>query len=307
MRPAKNPVDPFRPYAWLVEDERTADGIVEPVSTLFLTNRECPFRCVYCDLWKNTTDETVPRRAIPAQIDFALSQLPPARHIKLYNSGNFFDVRAIPPEDYPAIAQRVAHCRTVIVENHPRLCAEPVLRFRDLLPGHTQFEIAMGLETIDPDTLPRLEKQMSLDDFSRACEFLRKNNIAIRAFVLLKAPWQNDESTAVDWAIRSVQWAINQGVRVTCVIPTRRGNAAMEDLHAAGQFNPPQLPSLEEVLDTLLQQKSPAGDPRVFVDTWDLAQFASCTRCLDARRQRLETMNRTQTILPAIPCECRAS
>ena len=128
----------------------------------------------------------------------------------------------------------------------------------------------------------------------------------VRAFVLLKAPWQNDESTAIDWAIRSVQWAIDQGVRVSCVIPTRRGNAALEDLHAAGQFAPPQLSSLEKVLDTLLQQKSPTGDPRVFVDTWDLAQFASCKLCLDARRERLETMNRTQTVLPSPPCECRA-
>ena len=33
---------------------------------------------------------------IPAQIAYALDQLPPARQIKLYNSGNFFDHQAIP-------------------------------------------------------------------------------------------------------------------------------------------------------------------------------------------------------------------
>ena len=26
------------------------------VATLFLTNRECPFRCLMCDLWKNTLE-----------------------------------------------------------------------------------------------------------------------------------------------------------------------------------------------------------------------------------------------------------
>ena len=59
-----------------------------------------------CDLWRNTLTETVPAGAIPQQIDYALEQLPPARQIKLYNSGSFFDRNAIPVEDYPAIAAR---------------------------------------------------------------------------------------------------------------------------------------------------------------------------------------------------------
>src|SRR5262245_15239857 len=132
-RGPKNAVDPQRPYAYLVEDECSASGEVVPVATLFLTNRECPFRCLMCALWQNTTDETVPVGAIPAQIDFALSQLPPARQIKLYNSGNFFDPQAIPREDFPAIVSRVRGFENVIVENHPRLCGDDCLRFRDLL------------------------------------------------------------------------------------------------------------------------------------------------------------------------------
>ncbi|MCA9072398.1 MAG: hypothetical protein KDA84_25915, partial [Planctomycetaceae bacterium] len=59
-RPAKNLVDPNRPYAFLVEPEMAASGQVVDVATVFLTNRECPFRCLMCDLWKNTTDESVP-------------------------------------------------------------------------------------------------------------------------------------------------------------------------------------------------------------------------------------------------------
>jgi uncharacterized Fe-S cluster-containing MiaB family protein len=81
-----------------------ASGAVVPVATIFLTNRECPWRCLMCDLWRNTLVDSVPAGAIPEQIEFALRQLPPARHIKLYNSGSFFDRRAIPPEDFPAIA-----------------------------------------------------------------------------------------------------------------------------------------------------------------------------------------------------------
>ena len=134
-RGPKNVVDPSRPYALLVEDERSARGLIEPMATLFLTNRECPFHCLYCDLWKNTTDETLAPGLIPAQIEFALSQLPPARHIKLYNSGNFFDSRAIPVEDHPRIAELVQGFQTVIVENHPRMTDARAVEFRQRLPG----------------------------------------------------------------------------------------------------------------------------------------------------------------------------
>ena len=95
------------PWASLVEPERAPDGRIVQVATIFLTNRECPLRCLMCDLWKNTLQERTPPGAIPAQIDYALARLPPAPHVKLYNSGSFFDPRAIPVEDYPAIARQL--------------------------------------------------------------------------------------------------------------------------------------------------------------------------------------------------------
>ena len=113
--------------SWSNRSVRAA-GCVEDVATLFLTNRECPFRCLMCDLWRNTTDTRVPPGAIPQQIDYALARLPAARHIKLYNSGNFFDHQAIPPEDYAAIAERVRGVR----HGHRR---EPSAAVRRRLPA----------------------------------------------------------------------------------------------------------------------------------------------------------------------------
>jgi len=59
--------------------------------------------------------------------------MPALRQIKLYNSGSFFDPRAVPPEDHEAIAQRVAAFDRVIVECHPALIGESALKFSDLL------------------------------------------------------------------------------------------------------------------------------------------------------------------------------
>jgi len=104
QRGRKNPNDPLRPVSWLVEEERTASGSVESVAVIFLTNRECPYYCLMCDLWKNTTDFPVPAGSIPSQIEWALEHMPLCRHVKLYNSGSFFDEQAIHPGDYARIA-----------------------------------------------------------------------------------------------------------------------------------------------------------------------------------------------------------
>ena len=68
QRPERNRLDPWRPYAFLVESELGADGVAVAVATLFLTNRECPYRCLMCDLWRNTLDERVPVGAIPTPL-----------------------------------------------------------------------------------------------------------------------------------------------------------------------------------------------------------------------------------------------
>jgi radical SAM enzyme (TIGR01210 family) len=298
-RPKKNAVAHDRPYAFLVEPERAPWGEVVDVATLFLTNRECPFRCLMCDLWRNTTDAPVPPGAIPDQIDYALARLPTATCIKLYNSGNFFDAQAIPPADHAAIADRVRSFRRVIVENHPKLCDDRCRRFRDLVG--TELEIALGLETIHPDVLPRLNKRMTADDFSRATGFLRDQGIAVRAFILLRPPYL-DEEQGVEWALRSMAFAFDAGAECCAVIPTRPGNGIMERLLADGQFTPPSLPSMERVL----VEGMAWSRGRVFMDLWDVERFFDCPRCGPARAQRMRAMNLAQAVLPPVHCDCGA-
>jgi archaeosine synthase beta-subunit len=220
---------------------------------------------------------------------------PQVRHIKLYNSGSFFDPRAILPEDHSAIAERVREFERVIVECHPAFVNDSVLRFRDLLAG--KFEVAMGLETVHPEVLSRLNKRMTLEQFTRAAEFLHEHDIALRVFILVKPPFL-DDAEALHWAKRSLDFAFDRGATVASLIPTRAGNGAMDALAALGQFAPPDL--------TLLEQASDYGVAlrrgRVFADLWDLGKFSRCAACFPERKTRLERMNYNQTVELPVSC-----
>ncbi|MCP5522579.1 MAG: radical SAM protein [Verrucomicrobiales bacterium] len=298
-------VDVWQPQAVFQEDE-PADGAgsVKAVLTVILTSRECPWRCLMCDLWRHTTPGPVPQGAIPAQLERALGQiaagpLPPV--IKLYNSGSFFDPMAVPPADYLGIARRLAGFERVILESHPAFVRRGLRQFQAALaeatPTPPRIEVAMGLETVHPEALDRLNKRMTLTAFRAATAFARESAADVRAFVLLRPPFVPEEE-AVGWAVRSVAFAFECGVSVVSIIPTRQGNGALEALAATGAFAEPRLTQLEEALEAAqaLQQG------RVFADTWDLERFSDCAVCLPVRRQRLVEMNRMQRFVPPVAC-----
>ena len=295
-RTTRQTLDPHKPSSFFVEQELSASGEILPVATIFLTNRECPWRCVMCDLWRDTLTTSVPPGAIPAQIDYALSQLSPASVLKLYNSGSFFDSRAIPVEDHHAIAERANRFERLIVENHPALIDDHCLRFRDGLK--CRFEIAMGLETVHPDILPKLNKRMTLEQFSNAATFLRLNDIDLRVFVLVQPPFMQPQE-AVLWAQRSVDFAFDCGASAVTLIPTRGGNGAMEALAANQQFLAPQL----EILETSFRYGLGLKRRRVFADLWDAAKIASCPICRIQRMSRLRDMNLSQVNLAPVRCD----
>ncbi len=289
-------LDVFRPSHWLREAEPAPEGGMASILTIFLTNRECPWRCLMCDLWRHTLEETVPLGAIPRQIDYAVASDRKNQSwtapdwLKLYNAGSFFDPRAIPKADWDAIAQHGRTARRVIVESHPSLIGDTVLPFRDLLGQDTRLEVAMGLETANPDVLEKLNKRITLDGFAKAAGFLKTHGMDLRVFVLVKPPFLN-ETEALHWACRSTEFAFDCGADVVSLIPTRAGNGAMEALAQAGDFGPPRLDTLEAALRHGIGLRR----GRVFADTWDLERFSSDSEEINACRKRLELLNRHQS------------
>lgn len=293
-RGSKYELDPLKPYHLLHESEPDRDGQVKKVNTVFLTNRECPFKCVFCDLWKHTLDHPTPPGAIPAQIRYALDRLPEADVIKLYNNGNFFDPKAIPKSDYPEIADLLKGYDRIILENHPKIRGSHILEFREMT--RAKLEIALGVETIHPEILPRLNKQLTREDITDAAAFFTGAGIDLRAFVLLNPPFLTDEQENRHWCLETVKFSFDIGCTAVSVIPVRTGNGMMEVLEQSGDYVKPSLEALEGVFEDGLN----LNRGRVFVDIWDIERFSDHPSTLEKRKARLEEMNLTQRVLPRV-------
>ena len=305
-RGARPAHDPWRHQGIIVEDERTADGGRARTATVLITGRECPWRCVMCDLWQYTTVTDTPVGAIAAQVAAARSALRaervPVTAMKLYNAGSFFDARAVPEDDYDGVAAAVAGLSRVIVESHPTLILRGGRRLDRLLlaldhhgstAGVAALEVAMGLETAHPSALDRLHKRFTLDQFARAASALADRGVALRVFLLIAPPFvPAGEQDA--WLQRSLDAAFACGASVVSLVPTRPGNGAMETLADAGWFRKPTLDDIERSAAIALAHA--AGRGRVFVDLWDIERFTDSSDCASARRDRLHAMNLEQRL-----------
>lgn len=322
----RSPGDPWAAPPVVRETERlpaSAGGGTASALTLFLVGAECPFTCVFCDLWRHTLDGPTPSGALPAQVDAALGALESEPDfelgrtvVKLYNASNFFEPRAVPPEDRDALADRLSGALQVVVECHPRLVlrrGEECLAFAERLAG--TLEVAMGLETVHPEAFPRLNKGMALPDFAAAAGWLAERGIGVRAFVQVGVPWVPAEES-VEWAVRSAEHAFEAFAGQVAVIPTRGGpdgGGAMEALAREGAFVPPTLADLEDALDGCLSLPAARLDGEgdgesgavATADLWDLEALATCSECLPARRERLARMNLSGVVEPRVACrEC---
>jgi radical SAM enzyme (TIGR01210 family) len=284
----------------VLEVERAPGGAVERAFTVFLAGAECPFTCSFCDLWRWTLDGPTPAGALPIQLKRVLDELSPPfpDRLKLYNASNFFDRRAVPTEDLPRLAKLAEPFASVTVESHANTIGPPggAVEFAALLSG--KLEVAVGLETIHPVAIANLNKRLELDRFDRAAAFLTEHGMDLRVFVLLGAPYIVPQE-AIEWTVRTVEYAAARGAARIAVIPVRGGNGEVERLQALGHFVPPTLRQLESALERCLAL---GGGPVVTADLWDIERLPACEACGADRVARLARLNLTGIPQPPVRC-----
>ncbi len=284
MRPGRVEPDLWRPIGVSIEEEPSLAGPARPAMTVFLAGAECPFSCVFCDLWKYTSSFPTPLGALPAQLELALGELEARAiplhetQVKLYNASNFFEDRAVPAEDRQRLLHRLREARQVTVECHPRLIRDSVLTESRAWLGSARLEVALGLETANPEVLHAIGKEATVDDFRQASSRLEAAGVGLRVFLLLGVPFLSPGKQE-PWLRRSIRLAVELGASVVTLIPVRGGNGSLEKLERDGLFQVPTLSLVEELCEAAAQELGQVRaegtrGPLLLLDPWDLERLA---------------------------------
>ena len=175
------------------------------------------------------------------------------------------------------------------------LVSDACLRFRDCLLN--QLEIAMGLETVHPEILDRLNKRMTLDQFSAAAEFLRSNAIDLRVFILVQPPFM-PSAEALHWTERSLDFAFACGATVATLIPTRGGQRGPGCAGASRRVLPARPENTRSGIRVWQLDCIKAG----YLPTSGMCTHDRCLQRVSyaSYDPPAETMNLTQQILPQV-------
>jgi radical SAM enzyme (TIGR01210 family) len=300
FRPTKLANNPEKASGYIVEREPIRAGRSITSATYFLTGSECRFHCSFCDLWKYTLDTPTPLGSLTRQIQSLHRNLASSgkrvEWLKLYNAANFFDPVNVPTEEYESIAAECSAMDRIVVENHAAITAsnaglERIRAFQELLVP--PLEIAMGLESIDPEAVQIMNKSMHLRTFEKACDRLLELAIPIRVFVLLQ-PVGTRVDEASEWAVRTCQYAFRLGAERCGIIPARSGNGWMDRLEREGSWVPPDLSTLESTLHRVFATRE-SKDQIATVDLWDWDSLSGgCDACRSVRYDTLVRMNLEQ-------------
>jgi radical SAM enzyme (TIGR01210 family) len=308
LRSPKPRIDPHRHQGYKIEREPVVGGRSISSATYFLTGGECRFTCSFCDLWKYTLDSPTPKGSLVHQIrslhEVVLGEHSDVEWLKLYNASNFFDPYNVPIDDYEEIASLCSGFGRIIVENHAKITASKrgqvfIRSFASML--RPTLEVAMGLETVDPDAVALMNKSMAREDFDRACDFLTRAGIAIRVFVILQPPG-TAAGSSIDWVLASCRHAFDRGVQHCSILPARPGSGWVDDLERRGMWTPPDMKLTESALRTVLEERE-SPNQLATLDLWDWNSLAGgCPDCRNKRYDCLLSMNLEQRPVPRDPC-----
>jgi radical SAM enzyme (TIGR01210 family) len=227
-------------------DGREVDALVGILATRGCSHERETGGCTMCGYASDTPPVPPTQEELLAQIEDVASRRGDARWVKLYTSGSMLDPGEVPRPVLEAVVETFGDADMLTVESRSEhVSVERVQALGD----PSRREVAIGLESACDGVLAgSVHKGMTFDDFSRAAREVRQAGARLRAYVLLKPPFLT-EREAIEDAVKSVLAAAEAGASTVSVNPVSvHGNTLVDYLHHRGEYEPPWLWSVSEVL-----------------------------------------------------------
>lgn len=221
--------------------------------------------CLMCG-YNLASREGIGADSIIAQLSEALTRYEGEPMVKIYTSGSFLDPNEIPTEARDKIIRSFPQAERILFESRPEFVNEENLRG---LPSD-RIEIALGLESADDEVLLKcVRKGFRVADSAKAAEIAMAHGMKVRTYLLLKPPYMT-ERQAIEDTIKSIAFAARRSESISINPLNVQNGTEVERLWKRGNYRPPWLWSLVEVLREgkklaearVFSSPSGAGSPR---------------------------------------------
>lgn len=233
--------------------------------------------------------------------------------ISVYNSGNWFANKEIPPEARQSIYHAVAHscCEGIMVESLPQFITPQAIAEAKEHLGDKRLIVGIGLQSAD-DFIRNvcINTTCTKEQFEQASHLLWENGYTAKAYLMIKPPFLT-ESEAVAETVQSIQYVSSIGYEDVSVCPTRIAPyTIIAELARRGMYTPPSLWTTIDILDEV-RSDSLARARVACLDVdgkdEDTVYPHNCPLCTHAILGALKTFNMTRdfSIINSLDCSCR--
>ncbi|TXT61156.1 MAG: hypothetical protein BAJALOKI3v1_820011 [Promethearchaeota archaeon] len=260
-----------KPLAFWTKQERLLDKVGKEL-TIILRTKGCYWAlehggCSMCGYIEDANIQNVPSEQIIHQFDYAVqNKITEIREdsndyvLKIFNSGSFFDDSEINKQTREHIYKKVAEIPQItefIVESRIEFITEDnLMEMKKYLPDIC-IEIGIGLESVDDHIRNKyINKGLTFEDFLSTKELCDLNDVGIKAYLLFKPPFLNEQAS-IDDCIHSIKTLIDLGIESISINPCNvQKNSFVEYLWYQNRYRPPWYYSLFECFKKALNSST---------------------------------------------------
>jgi len=303
--------DSQKPAHYWSENDVLNDKIVNTFVIIFKT-RGCSWAyksgCSMCGYFNDSMWKDVSENDLLKQFESAIKSYSKQKFVKIFNSGSFLDDKEITPKVRKEILNKLAETTDKIsIESRPEYVKDKTLKEIKSISNLKKFEIGIGLETAD-DYIRKncLNKGFTFKDYKNAANKLKKYDIELKTYILVKPPFLT-EKESLDDAIKTVD-KIKTITDSISFNPTNvQNNTVVNYLWKRKEYRPAWLFSIVEILK---ESKKIVKNMRIKCDIVGGGSIRGAHNCEGCDRKFLNAISefsllQETDIFNGLDCNCR--
>lgn len=263
--------------------------------------------CSMCGYFNDSAFEDISGKDLLSQFENAMQKYNGERFVKIFTSGSFLDEKEIPVNVRKKILKKLYETADkVSVESRPEyITNESLSKIKDLYKNKI-FEIGIGLETADNFIREKIiNKGFTFDDYTKAADIMKKNNVKLKTYVLIKPPFLS-EKQAIEDSLETVE-KIKDITDIVSFNPVNvQRNTYVRYLWNRKMYRPPWLFSIIEILE---KSKKIAPNVRIKCDIVGGGNIRGAHNCRKCDKQFLKSISdfslaQDTKIFKNLKCNC---